>query len=129
MKREKSVQVTAHSYFTHHTLLNRSDFDKYFPYRVDFTLINVNCHQICHNNRLTSDDIRKQHPRALANQLETLTVSNTRLDDEVRSLQLEQKRLQVALKQARNEATSKQGELVAAEKQKTEEWREKAVWI
>ncbi|XP_076452249.1 uncharacterized protein LOC143287894 [Babylonia areolata] len=75
--------------------------------------------------RLTSDDIRKQHPRALANQLETLTVTNLRLESQARSAQQEHRRLQGALKEARQAASSRQSELQAADRAREEGWREK----
>ena len=78
-------------------------------------------------NRLTSDDIRKQHPRALANQLETLTVSNSRLESELRSAEQERRQLQGALKEAKRSAASKQAQIEAAEKQKQDEEKEKEV--
>ena len=39
------------------------------------------------NYRLTADDIRKQHPRVLANELETLKAQNQRLETQVHSLE------------------------------------------
>lgn len=78
-------------------------------------------------NRLTSDDIRKQHPRALANQLETLTVSNSRLESELRSAEQERRQLQGALKEAKKSAASKQAQTEAAEKHKQDEEKEKEV--
>ena len=83
-------------------------------------------HNVC-VNRLTSDDIRKQHPRALANQLETLTVSNSRLESQLRSAEHERKQLQGALKEAKRSAANKQAEIDAAQKQKQDEQKEKEV--
>ena len=77
--------------------------------------------------RLTSDDIRKQHPRALANQLETLTVSNSRLESQLRSTEQERKQLQGSLREAKRSVSSQQADIAAVEQSKQEEWKEKQV--
>lgn len=43
--------------------------------------------------RLTADDIRKQHPRVLANELDTLQLENGRLKSLVTSLEKDLKKL------------------------------------
>lgn len=43
--------------------------------------------------RLTAEDVRKQHPRILANELETLRLENSRLDSQVQVLEKDKKKL------------------------------------
>ncbi|KAL8610832.1 hypothetical protein ACOMHN_056687 [Nucella lapillus] len=75
--------------------------------------------------RLTSDDIRKQHPRALANQMETLMVANSRMESQALQQKQEHKRLQGLVKEAKQLASSRQAELEAVDHQKREKWEEK----
>ena len=51
--------------------------------------------------RLTAEDVRKQHPRALANQLETFKLQNERLESQVKSLEHERDRLRTAAKESK----------------------------
>nr|KAG5702334.1 hypothetical protein BaRGS_003001 [Batillaria attramentaria] len=78
-----------------------------------------------HGHRLTSDDVRKQHPRTLANQLETLNVCNSRLESELKSAQQEQSQLKSALKHAKASEAGARKELAALELEKEREWAEK----
>jgi len=43
--------------------------------------------------RLTADDIRKQHPRVLANELETLRLEKSRLEGQMASLEKDRHQL------------------------------------
>lgn len=43
--------------------------------------------------RLTAEDVRKQHPRILANELETLRLENSRLHSQVQVLEKDKKKL------------------------------------
>ncbi|XP_070205153.1 early endosome antigen 1-like [Littorina saxatilis] len=75
--------------------------------------------------RLTSEDIRKQHPRTLANQLETLTVSNSRLESELRSARQDCKQLQGELKEAKKSTSTIEAEIAAADSHKMKELKER----
>ena len=45
------------------------------------------CPYVILRYRLTADDIRKQHPRVLANELETLRNQNQRLEEQIYTLE------------------------------------------
>jgi hypothetical protein len=44
---------------------------------------------------LTAEDVRKQHPRVLANELETLRLENSRLENQVKAYEKDRKKLVV----------------------------------
>ncbi|KAL4221997.1 hypothetical protein ACF0H5_018043 [Mactra antiquata] len=46
-----------------------------------------------HTKKLTAEDVRKQHPRVLANEFETLRLSNARLESQVHNLEKDRKKL------------------------------------
>ncbi|KAL3856826.1 hypothetical protein ACJMK2_011540 [Sinanodonta woodiana] len=71
--------------------------------------------------RLTADEVRKQHPRALANQLDTMNVCNERLKTEVLSLEHEQTSLRNSIKELRAENSKLEKQLLGADKKMQEE--------
>ncbi|XP_012940418.1 early endosome antigen 1 isoform X2 [Aplysia californica] len=62
--------------------------------------------------RMTAEDVRRQHPRAVANQLETTMAANQRLEKEVKATSHERNRLQASLKECRGKLTSSEKQLV-----------------
>lgn len=77
--------------------------------------------------RLTSNDIRKQHPRTLANQLETLAVCNARLEMELQLAERERTRLRASVKEMKAALASREEEKMEVEDKKLSEWKEKEV--
>ncbi|KAK3606499.1 hypothetical protein CHS0354_041450 [Potamilus streckersoni] len=71
--------------------------------------------------RLTADEVRKQHPRALANQLDTMNVCNERLKAEVLSLEHEQNFLKNSIKELRAENSKLEKQLLGADQKMQEE--------
>ncbi|XP_060583378.1 uncharacterized protein LOC132739644 [Ruditapes philippinarum] len=54
-----------------------------------------NCDVSIQHEGLTAEDVRKQHPRVLANELETLRLENSRLENQVKAYEKDRKKLVV----------------------------------
>lgn len=55
-----------------------------------------------HGSRLTAEEVRRQHPRVVANQIDAVMLSNQRLEKQVKSLEKERTALKTALKESKS---------------------------
>ncbi|GFS28013.1 hypothetical protein ElyMa_005326800 [Elysia marginata] len=55
-----------------------------------------------HGSRLTAEEVRRQHPRVIANQIDAVMLSNQRLEKQVKSLEKEKTLLKTALKESKS---------------------------
>ncbi|RUS71540.1 hypothetical protein EGW08_020696, partial [Elysia chlorotica] len=55
-----------------------------------------------HGSRITAEEVRRQHPRVVANQIDSVMLSNQRLEKQARSFERERAQLRSALKESKS---------------------------
>ena len=76
---------------------------------------------------MTAEDIRRQHPRAVANQLETLKLQNEHLEAQVRSLEHEREKLKTSVKDSK--ASLRKAEKHITDVESAQDQERNKIWV
>ena len=90
-------------------------------------LLDCDISRSCLSSRLTAEDIRRQHPRAVANQLETLKLQNEHLEAQVRSLEHEREKLKTSVKDSK--ASLRKAEKHITDVESAQDQERNKIWV
>ena len=76
---------------------------------------------------MTAEDIRRQHPRAVANQLETLKLQNEHLEAQVKSLEHEREKLKTSVKDSK--ASLRKAEKHITDVESAQDQERNKIWV